>query len=82
MQLHVAELRVFPEVLAQTEDDGLDGEVGKAVGGRGEHVGDAGVHVLAVPGVGGQPFGHGARSDNVPQVIPEGDDLTVEWKGL
>ena len=81
MQHHVAELRVFLEVLVQTEDDGLDSEVSEAVGRRGEHVGDAWVHGLTVPGVGGQPFGDDAWSDNVPQVIPEGNHLTLEWKG-
>ena len=81
MQHHVAELGVFLEVLVQAEDDGLDGKVSEAVGRRGEYVGDARVHGLTVPGVVGQPFGDGAWSDNVPQVIPEGNDLMVEWKG-
>ena len=57
-------------LLVQTEREGLDGQVSEAVGGRGEHVGDAGVNVLVVAGVGGQLLGEHLRAHDVPQVVP------------
>lgn len=81
MQHYIAERQILLIELIETEKDGLNCEVGKAVGGRGKDVSNAWVHVFIITRVGGQASGNRHWSDNVVQVIPEYNDLKVEWKG-
>lgn len=65
------ELRVLPVVAIQASQHRLDGQVGEAVGRRGEDVGDAGVHVGVVTRVTAQLSAHDVGSHNVGQIIPK-----------
>lgn len=81
MQHYIAVRGILLVLLIETGNGGLNCEVGKAVGGRGKDIGNARVHVVIITRVGGQALGNGIWTDNVSQVIPEHNDLKVEWKG-
>lgn len=70
-QGHAGELVVLPVVPVQTKQDRLNGQVGEAVGRRGEDVGDAGVHVGVVTRVTAQLTAHCFSSHDVGQIIPK-----------
>ncbi len=56
MQQWAGEIRVLVVCLIKTEHERLNHQMGKSVGSCGKHIGDAGVHILIVTGVGGQPL--------------------------
>lgn len=75
MQQRAGELRVLFVVLVQTENGGLDHEMSEAVGGGGKHVGDAGVQLVIVTGICGQPLSNHVWAQDVEQVVSESNDL-------
>lgn len=62
---NAGELAIFLEVFIQTEDDRLNGGVGKAVRSRGKNAGDGRVDVGVVAGVSAELPPHGVCSHNV-----------------
>lgn len=72
---HAGELPALPHVGVKAGQHGLDGQVSEAVGGGGEDISNAGVHVGVVAGVAAQVASHGFIAHNVTQVVPENKHL-------
>lgn len=65
MQQYAVEFLVLLVMLIKTKYERLNHEVSKSVGSCSKHIGDAGVHISIVTGVGGQLLGNDVWTNNV-----------------
>lgn len=75
MQHHRWVIWVLLVVLIQTGNIRLNHQVSESVRGCGKDIGDAGVHAFIIARVGRQLPGDEVRTNDVMQVVSEGDDL-------
>lgn len=75
MQQYAGEFLVLLVLLIKTKYERLNHQVSESVGGCSKHIGDAGVHIFIVTGVGRQLLGNEVWTNNVEQVVPESENL-------
>ena len=75
MQQRAGVSTVLLVIFIKTEHKRLNHQVSKSVGSCGKHIGDSGVHVFIITRVGGKLLGNKFWTNNVEQVVSEGENL-------